>query len=141
MTEPKQTALVRESRIVTVHAVRWSKNILVEVQGNHAKHLSDVQKKYLRAAVRALTLFEFLPYHEVLRQRKENDAGVKCCGGCPDCIGIGAHHAIRALRAALTEARELARSLDWCGQQDVDPQMTMQKLETLVAEALGEKNQ
>jgi hypothetical protein len=36
---------------------------------------------------------------------KENDKGVRCCGGCPDCIGIGAHHEIRALRAQLEAIR------------------------------------
>ena len=46
-------------------------------------------------------------------------ASVRCCRGCPDCIGVGAHHQIRALndRIAELEAREdeLLRALDELG--------------------------
>jgi hypothetical protein len=55
---------------------------------------------------------------------KENDKGVRCCGGCPDCIGIGAHHEIRALRAQLEaktrECEGLRESLKTATRQAID---------------------
>ena len=32
-----------------------------------------------------------------------SDYSVRCCRGCPDCIGIGAHHQIRALNDRIAQ--------------------------------------
>jgi hypothetical protein len=62
----------------------------------------------------------------------------------PPCVPEGepgVHHHISALRKALSDVRDLARSLNWCGQQDVDPRAVMRDLETLVANAFRESTE
>jgi hypothetical protein len=60
-----------EANIVVSHAVRWVRNILVEVLGNHAKYLDQAKQKCLRAAVDALTDYDTAEYQDVLRNRRK----------------------------------------------------------------------
>lgn len=47
------------------------------------------------------------------RLLRENDKGVRCCGGCPDCQAIGAsyHHTARALKKAEARVSALEAAL------------------------------
>lgn len=45
---------------IVAHAVRWGRNMLVEVVGNHAKILTPEQRDCLKEATAALGRFEAL---------------------------------------------------------------------------------
>jgi len=50
VTQAERVAVVRA-------AVRWAKNMLVEVLGNHSKHLSPGEREPIKRAIEALGEF------------------------------------------------------------------------------------
>lgn len=54
MTKRPNPKRVEEAHVVLENAMRWTSNILVEVQANHGEYMPQVAAEHLRQSIRSL---------------------------------------------------------------------------------------